>query len=502
MRAPRVIAAALCSALTIGALWSGAVTAHPAGDAHATSFLRLAPASATASDVGLTPADIASAYDLDGGSTGTVAIATAYADPNLEADLAVYRARFSLPECSTANGCLTIVAPTEAPSDHETTSYIAGWGEETSLDVDAVSASCPDCHILVVEGNSDSIDDLGAAVNTAVGLGATAVSASWGDDEWSGWSSDSARYFTHPNVPIVAATGDDGFGTAAFPAALPNVIAVGGTTLTSTTTGTSTFAVHDVQGGSVTTATTSSTVAADRRALAKAKHTLAVAKHTLALAKASLRRARVKRAHASTPHAAAHWRHRVQALTRSVSRARKAGSAASKRVSAAETALVKAVLRDSSAKAAIAAKRGQTNRASWLETAWSGAGSGCSTVVPKPSWQPGTTCARRGTADIAADADPESGILTYDTYGTSKDTDDGWMVAGGTSLAAPLVAGMLVRSGHAAAYSSAQPLYANAGAFWDVTGGSNGDCGTALCDAGTGYDGPTGLGSPRSLASF
>ena len=160
------------------------------------------------------------------------------------------------------------------------------------------------------------------------------------------------------------------------------------------------------------------------------------------------------------------------------------------------------MLRSSSAKAAATARIGQTTRAGWIETAWSGAGSGCSQYVPKPSWQPGTTCAKRGTADIAADADPQTGIATYDSYGTSADTDDGWMVAGGTSLAAPLVAAMLVRSGHAAAYSSAQPLYADASAFWDVTGGSNGTCGTVLCDAGVGYDGPTGLGSPRSLDSF
>jgi hypothetical protein len=197
-----------------------------------------------------------------------------------------------------------------------------------------------------------------------------------------------------------------------------------------------------------------------------------------------------------------HWRHRVQALTKSVGSARKAAHAAAKRATAAESALLKALLRESSEKAAAAAQQGQKDRSGWIETAWNGAGSGCSTIVPRPAWQPGTTCSKRGTADIAADADPQSGIATYDTYGTSAITPDGWMVAGGTSLAAPLVAAMLVRSGSAAAYSSARPFYERAGAFWDITGGSNGDCGTALCDAGTGYDGPTGLGSPRSLDSF
>jgi subtilase family serine protease len=499
MRAPRVIAAAVCGALAVAALWSGAVTVQPAGGGHATSFLRIAPAATTTAGAGLTPDDIASAYDLEGGTTGTVAVATAYSDPNLESDLATYRAAFGLPACTTAGGCLRIVGQSGTSTLPRAD---AGWGEETSLDVDAISAACPGCSILVVEASSDSIDDLGAAVNTAVGLGATAVSASWGDTEWRSWSTTSSRYFSHAGVPIVAATGDDGFGAAVFPAALPNVIAVGGTTLTSTTTGTSSFTVLDVQGGSVTTATTSATVAADRRALAKAKTVLTKAKRTLASAKTSLRRARVQRTRATTSHAAAHWKHRVQSLTRSVASHRKALRTAERRVGAAESTLLKAVLRDASAKAAVAAKRGQTNRAGWIETAWGGAGSGCSTVVPKPVWQPGTTCSKRGTADIAADADPDSGIATYDTYGTAKDTDDGWMVAGGTSLAAPLVAAMLVRSGDAGAYSSAEPLYTGARAFWDITGGSNGDCGTGLCDAGTGYDGPTGLGSPRSLASF
>jgi subtilase family serine protease len=502
MRALRVVAAAVSGALVVAALWSGAVTVQPDGPARATSFLRLQPAASTYSGAGLTPDDIASAYGLVGGAAGTVAVATAYADPHLEADLAVYRSRFGLPDCTTANGCLTVVAPPKAPSHGESASYIAGWGEETSLDVDAVSAACPDCRILVVQASSDTIDDLGTAVNTAVRLGASAVSASWGDTEWRSWSSTSARYFTHAGVPVVAATGDDGFGAATFPAALPNVIAVGGTTLTSTTTGTSTFRVHEVSGGAVTAATTSATVAADRKALAAAKSALSKANRAVAKAKATLKRARVRLARAASAHDRLHWKHRVRSSTRTLSAARKAARTASKRVSAAESALLKAVLRDSSARAAVAAKRGQTGRASWIETAWDGAGSGCSSIVPRPAWQPGTTCSKRAAADVSADADPQSGIATYDSFGTSKDTPDGWMVAGGTSLAAPLVAAMLVRSGHAAAYSSAEPLYDSADGFWDITAGSNGDCGTALCDSGVGYDGPTGLGTPRSLASF
>ena len=497
MRTPRPIAAAVGAALAVALLWSGTTTeAEPSPDV-AHSFLHIAPADSTAVGAGLGPGDIASAYSLTGGVSGTVAVVTAFTDPNLEADLAVYRSAFGLDPCTTATGCLTI-----APQGQPRAS--AGWGEETSLDVDAVSAACPDCRILVVQAADDSIDSLGAAVNAAVQLGADAVSASWGDTERSGWSSDATRYFTHPGVPIVAATGDDGYTTAVLPAALPNVIAVGGTTLTSTSTpgSVSALTVHDVQGGSVTTAATSTTVAADKRVLAEAKSVLKAAEQHEAIAKARLHRAKARRAHAGSAHVALHWTHRVRDLTKAYAAATRAARAAAKRVAAAESTLVKAVLRDSTAKAAAAARLGQPDRTDWIETAWGDAGSGCSRYVPRPAWQPGTACSMRGTADIAADADPQTGIATYDTFQTTADTDDGWMVAGGTSLAAPLVAAMIVRSGHAAAYSSAAPLYADAGAFWDITGGSNGLCGTALCDAEVGYDGPTGLGSPRSLASF
>lgn len=152
------------------------------------------------------------------------------------------------------------------------------------------------------------------------------------------------------------------------------------------------------------------------------------------------------------------------------------------------------------APAALSAARG-----SWMETAWSGAGSGCSASVGKPAWQTDSACSTRTVADVSAVADPATGLAVYDTSGTvaAGYTADGWMVVGGTSLATPLIAGMIVRSGHAANYNDASPLYANRGAFWDVTSGSNGSCsGSAVCTAGPGYDGPTGLGTPKSLASF
>lgn len=501
MSRTRLLLAALC-ALAVVTPFAAPADAPPSTGSRAHSFLQLDAATDAGPRDGLSPADIASAYGLTGGAAGlTVAVATAYSDPNLESDLAVYRSAFGLPACTTASGCLTIVGQT---GSSKLPAADVGWGEETSLDVDAVSAACPDCRILVVEANNDDLSSLGAAVRTAVGLGAAAVSASWGGTEWSDWSDSSTRYFTHPGVPIVAATGDSGSGAAVLPAALPTVIAVGGTTLTGTSAGSGTasamrtFAVH---GGVVTAAATTATVIGDKQAIATARTTLTAAKRHLLALKKRAHAARVHLKHAKTKHGRAVWRRHVRTVDTAVVKARSAQSAAAARLKKAQAKL----LRDEAAAAgetAATATAAQTSRTGWVETAWAGAGSGCSAYVPRPSWQPSTTCARRGTADIAADADPASGISTYDTYDTDADTDTGWLVSGGTSLAAPLVAAMIVRSGQASRYSTAEPLYADAAAFWDVTAGSNGSCGGALCSAVAGYDGPTGLGTPKSLDSF
>jgi subtilase family serine protease len=131
----------------------------------------------------------------------------------------------------------------------------------------------------------------------------------------------------------------------------------------------------------------------------------------------------------------------------------------------------------------------------WSESAWSGAGSGCSSYEPAPSWQSGVTgCgSNKAVADISADADPNSGLATYDTYGQS-----GWIQVGGTSLATPLVTAMYALAGTTGDNPASVP-YANTGSLNDVTSGSNGSCGTSVCDAGSGWDGPTGLGTPNGL---
>lgn len=319
------------------------------------------------------PADLRSAYGLPSVSAGTrqtVAIVDAYDDPKAEADLAVYRSHYKLPPCTTASGCFRKVDQTGG------THYPAadaGWAGEISLDLDMVSAVCPNCRILLVEANSSYLSDLGTAVNTAVRLGAKYVSNSYGGTEYSGQTTDDVTYFDHPGVAITASTGDDGYGVS-YPAASQYVTAVGGTTL-----------------------------------------------------------------------------------------------------------------------AADGSVRG------WGETAWNYAGSGCSAYEPKPSWQHDTACSGRTVADVSAVAAP--GVVVYDSV--PYQGYSGWLGVNGTSVSAPIVAATYALAGTPAAsgYPASYP-YTHPGALNDVTAGSNGACGTVLCTAGTGWDGPTGLGTPLGTASF
>lgn len=141
--------------------------------------------------------------------------------------------------------------------------------------------------------------------------------------------------------------------------------------------------------------------------------------------------------------------------------------------------------------------RASTTTRGWAESAWSGAGSGCSAYVAKPSWQTDTGCARRTVADVSAVADPNTGVAVYDSLRGSA----GWMIFGGTSVAAPVIAGVYALAGNPVASGSFP--YANSSSLFDVTSGSNGTCSVAyLCTAGTGFDGPTGLGTPNGVGAF
>ena len=142
--------------------------------------------------------------------------------------------------------------------------------------------------------------------------------------------------------------------------------------------------------------------------------------------------------------------------------------------------------------------RTAANTRGWTETVWSGAGSGCSTVYAKPSWQTDTGCARRTVADVSAVADPNTGVAVFAPTSRSKSA---FLVFGGTSVAAPLIGAVYGVNGGAVNFAS--DPYAHTSALFDVTSGSNGSCSPGyLCTAGAGYDGPTGLGTPNGTTAF
>jgi subtilase family serine protease len=321
---------------------------------------------------GLSPANLQSAYKLPSSTAGTgqtVAIVDAYNAPNAEADLGVFRSQYGLSACTTANGCFKKVDQNGGTSYPKTD---AGWAQEISLDIDMVSAVCPNCKIVLVEATTNNFGDLGAAVNTAAGL-ADVISNSYGGSDAS--DSTYGAFYNHPGKAITVSSGDAGYGVE-YPASSRYVTAVGGTSL-----------------------------------------------------------------------------------------------------------------------------RTSTSARGWTETAWSGAGSGCSQYNTALSGQSGLTgCSRRAVADVSAVADPATGVAVYDS--TPYQGQSGWLVFGGTSVAAPVIAGVYGLAANAASVTNNYP-YAHAGSLFDVTSGSNGTCTTAKwCKAGTGWDGPTGLGTPNGVGAF
>lgn len=376
------------AALLVGTTTSAMAQPSPAGSARGTAHICAAPAKgyascnaivvtdasgkpvANATPSGLGPSDIRSAYGLTSASSGgrTVAIVDAYNDPTAEADLGVYRSQYGLPACTTANGCFRKVSQTGSTTSLPKND--AGWATEISLDLDMVSAACPDCKILLVEANTPSFANLGAAVNYAATQGVVAISNSYG-----GSDSSQLSAYDHPGIAVTASTGDNGYGVES-PASFDTVIAVGGTSLT----------------------------------------------------KAS-------------------------------------------------------------------------NSRGWSESAWSGAGSGCSTLNAKPSWQTSATqCSGKANADVSAVADPNTGVAVYDS--TVYQGRSGWQVYGGTSASSPIVASVYALSGNTSGYPASY-TWAHTSGLNDVTSGSNGTCTTTVwCHAGAGWDGPTGLGTPNGTSAF
>jgi subtilase family serine protease len=200
---------------------------------HLQSALR--PSAAPVGD-GYGPSSLQSAYDLTSASSAdgkgeTVAVVDAFNDPDAAANLNTYRKAWGLPACTTASGCFKKVNQNGATSPLPKAAGTTGWDVEESLDIDMASAICPNCHILLVETNSASIASLGAGVNAAVKLGAMAVSNSYGGSESSSDPTYDTKYYNHPGVAVTVSAGDDGYGVS-YPAASQYVTAVGGTSLT------------------------------------------------------------------------------------------------------------------------------------------------------------------------------------------------------------------------------------------------------------------------------
>ncbi|QUQ65835.1 S53 family peptidase [Kutzneria sp. CA-103260] len=342
-------------------------------------------ATPAATPSGYGPSDLRSAYNLttstSAGAGQTIAIVDAYDDPTAFADVNVYRAQYGIPALASCTPSTIRSSTTACFAKSDQSGGVrypranGGWAQEVSLDLDMASAICPQCNVLLVEAGSASLANLGTAVNTAVKLGANAVSNSYGGSESASEARSESTYYNHPGVAITASSGDGGYGVE-FPAASRYVTAVGGTSLS------------------------------------------------------------------------------------------KAG-----------------------------------NSRGWSETAWSGAGSGCSGHITKPSWQTDSGCANRTVADVSAVADPNTGVAVYDS--TSYQGRKGWLVFGGTSVASPIIGSIYALAGNASSLTYASSIYNHTGALYDVVGGSNGSCGgTYLCAAVSGYDGPTGLGTPNGTGAF
>jgi hypothetical protein len=425
---------------------------------------------------GLTPDDLAVAYQYNAAlkTPGqTVGIVDWFADPHIRADLAVFDKQYGLKKETSSSFRVVNQAGNTKPLPSATSGKSSAG--EIALDVETVRGVCHNCRILLVEANAPSDSALQAAENTAVRLGATEVSNSWGGRE----RKEPAAFlkaFNHPGTVITASTGDDGwfgwdFANNAtgndtstngpnFPSTDPNVIAVGGTEVGLT-------------------------------------EQAEIAEQIV-------------------------WNENGQDDVEGL------------------------------------------GFGSVQPGAEGATGGGCSSLFTAPSWQksyPGYSAAgcdgKRLAADVSQDADPNSGYDVYDSWGTG---DGGWVTIGGTSLSSPIVAAMFALAGGSggAAYPG-RSMYENATlaptSVYDITGatgslpGGNGFCGgdttlncgddaasisstgnhnpnglgsgnidcsfphntldvagppalSSECNATTGYDGPSGLGTPNGLRLF
>jgi subtilase family serine protease len=200
--------------------------AHVVTDARGNPMNGKMNPNATGAPSGYGPADLRSAYKITTNGTATIAIVDSGGYSKAESDLAVYRAQYGLPACTTANGCFKKVNQSGGTSSYPRDD--TGWSQESALDLDMASAMCPGCKLILVEANSATLSNLATAVRTAASLGATVISNSYGGSESGTTSYESA--YNQPGRAVTVSTGDSGYGTQ-FPASSPHVIAVGGTHL-------------------------------------------------------------------------------------------------------------------------------------------------------------------------------------------------------------------------------------------------------------------------------
>lgn len=207
---------------------------------------KMVPLTAGSTPSGFGPADLHAAYSLPAlsavnGTGQAVYVIGAYGYPNAAADLASYRSTYQLPplDCQSGYGCFNQLNQVGGAPSATVPAYNAGWAGETALDLDMVSAICPNCSITLIEANDNQSSNLLAAVAMANNLGATFVSMSWGAPETGHEALYDAQYFRGSGVVYAASAGDGGYEQGSnYPSTSTHVVAVGGTTLAqdSTTT--------------------------------------------------------------------------------------------------------------------------------------------------------------------------------------------------------------------------------------------------------------------------
>ena len=208
---------------------------------------------APSGSVAYTPAQIREAYGINNlaqdGTGQTIAIVDAYDDPNILQSVDAFDTQFGLAvagpslydQYGPAASFLTVLnqngQATSLPAVDPNGAGTDNWEVEEALDVEWAHAIAPEAQIILVEASTQSLSDLMASVGTAASQpGVSVVSMSWGFAEGQAvFAADEAAYdstFNVPGVTFVASTGDYGATDPQYPAYSPNVVAVGGTSLT------------------------------------------------------------------------------------------------------------------------------------------------------------------------------------------------------------------------------------------------------------------------------